>query len=76
MNGLLMQTVHTAARCCAPAAAFGKIAFANFASARNSFERSADAGRSNRSTVLRTGCRIRQKNREEYHESDNTIFIE
>ena len=47
MNGLLMQTVHTAARCCAPAAAFGKIAFANFAS-----------------------------NREEYHESDNTIFIE
>jgi hypothetical protein len=47
MNGLLMQTVHTAARCCAPAAAFGKIAFANFAS-----------------------------NWEEYHESDNTIFIE
>jgi hypothetical protein len=49
MNGLLMQTVHTAARCYAPAAAFGKIAFANFASASN---------------------------REEYHESDNTIFTE
>lgn len=43
MNGLLMQTVHTAARCCAPAAAFGKIAFANFASARYKF-RTGSAG--------------------------------
>ncbi|MDY2945151.1 MAG: hypothetical protein SOU32_05795, partial [Lachnospiraceae bacterium] len=50
----------------APAAAFGKIAFANFASARYSFERSADADRSNCSTVLRTGCHIRQNRIREF----------